>query len=108
MRNLVLFAALTGGALACREAAAAGGPSLASEASDRAHLDLREERASLIAAGDALSDALTAQGVVAGLGAALSRTVDTHVAVLRRKLGHQPQEPGYIVTVAKVGYRRRE
>jgi len=37
-----------------------------------------------------------------------SRTVDTHVAVLRRKLGHQPQEPGYIVTVAKVGYRLRE
>ena len=37
-----------------------------------------------------------------------SRTVDTHVAVLRRKLGHQPDEPGYIVTVAKVGYRLRE
>src|SRR5690349_17725371 len=37
-----------------------------------------------------------------------SRTVDTHVAVLRRKLGHQPQESGYIVTVAKVGYRLRE
>jgi two-component system LytT family response regulator len=34
-----------------------------------------------------------------------SRTVDTHVAVLRRKLGHQPGEAGYIVTVAKVGYR---
>jgi DNA-binding response OmpR family regulator len=37
-----------------------------------------------------------------------SRTVDTHVAVLRRKLGHQPQESGYIVTVAKVGHRLRE
>jgi DNA-binding response OmpR family regulator len=34
-----------------------------------------------------------------------SRTVDTHVAVLRRKLGHRPDEPGYIVTVAKAGYR---
>jgi DNA-binding response OmpR family regulator len=34
-----------------------------------------------------------------------SRTVDTHVAVLRRKLGHRPDEPGYIVTIAKAGYR---
>jgi DNA-binding response OmpR family regulator len=34
-----------------------------------------------------------------------SRTVDTHVAVLRRKLGHESAEPGYIVTVAKAGYR---
>jgi DNA-binding response OmpR family regulator len=37
-----------------------------------------------------------------------SRTVDTHVAVLRRKLGHRPEEPGYIVTVAKAGYRLSE
>jgi DNA-binding response OmpR family regulator len=36
-----------------------------------------------------------------------SRTVDTHVAVLRRKLGHAPDEAGYIVTVAKTGYRLR-
>ena len=34
-----------------------------------------------------------------------SRTVDTHIAVLRRKLGHRVGEPGYIVTVAKAGYR---
>jgi DNA-binding response OmpR family regulator len=34
-----------------------------------------------------------------------SRTVDTHVAVLRRKLGHGADDPGYIVTVAKAGYR---
>jgi DNA-binding response OmpR family regulator len=31
--------------------------------------------------------------------------VDTHVAVLRRKLGHATAEAGYIVTVAKAGYR---
>jgi DNA-binding response OmpR family regulator len=37
-----------------------------------------------------------------------SRTVDTHVAVLRRKLGHGAAEPGYILTVAKAGYRLRE
>jgi DNA-binding response OmpR family regulator len=36
-----------------------------------------------------------------------SRTVDTHVAVLRRKLGHAPDEAGYVVTVAKTGYRLR-
>jgi two-component system LytT family response regulator len=36
-----------------------------------------------------------------------SRTVDTHVAVLRRKLGHGPDEAGYIATVAKAGYRVR-
>lgn len=36
-----------------------------------------------------------------------SRTVDTHIAALRRKLGHTPEEPGYIVTVAKAGYRLR-
>jgi two-component system response regulator MtrA len=36
-----------------------------------------------------------------------SRTVDTHVAMLRRKLGHAPDEPGYLVTVAKAGYRLR-
>ncbi len=36
-----------------------------------------------------------------------SRTVDTHVAGLRRKLGHGPEELGYIVTVAKTGYRLR-
>jgi DNA-binding response OmpR family regulator len=36
-----------------------------------------------------------------------SRTVDTHVAVLRRKLGHAAGEPGFIVTVAKTGYRLR-
>lgn len=36
-----------------------------------------------------------------------SRTVDTHVAMLRRKLGHRPDEAGYVVTVAKAGYRLR-
>jgi two-component system LytT family response regulator len=36
-----------------------------------------------------------------------SRTVDTHVAVLRRKLGHGADDPGYIMTVAKAGYRLR-
>ncbi|HYC31771.1 MAG TPA: winged helix-turn-helix domain-containing protein [Gemmatimonadales bacterium] len=37
-----------------------------------------------------------------------SRTVDTHIAVLRRKLGHGAGEPGFIMTVAKTGYRLLE
>lgn len=35
----------------------------------------------------------------------LSRTVDTHIAELRRKLEDDPAEPRYILTVRKVGYR---
>jgi DNA-binding response OmpR family regulator len=38
----------------------------------------------------------------------VSRTVDTHMAELRRKLGHAPSEPEYIQTVARTGYRIRE
>lgn len=35
----------------------------------------------------------------------LTRTVDTHVAELRRKLEDDPADPRYIVTVRTVGYR---
>lgn len=35
----------------------------------------------------------------------LSRTVDSHIAELRRKLEDDPAEPRHIVTVWKVGYR---
>ena len=37
--------------------------------------------------------------------AVLSRTVDTHVAELRRKLEADPAAPRYILTVRKAGYR---
>jgi ketosteroid isomerase-like protein len=47
-------------------------PTLASEASLRAHIDLREERAALASAADALSEAIAANGVAAGLTAALA------------------------------------
>ena len=41
-----------------------------------------------------------------GHGAAIaSRTVDTHVAELRRKLEAEPSRPRHILTVHKVGYR---
>jgi DNA-binding response OmpR family regulator len=35
----------------------------------------------------------------------MSRTVDTHVAELRRKLERNPAEPRHILTVRKAGYR---
>lgn len=38
----------------------------------------------------------------------LSRTVDSHVAELRRKLEADPGRPRHIVTVRKVGYRLEE
>jgi DNA-binding response OmpR family regulator len=34
-----------------------------------------------------------------------SRTVETHLAALRERLGDDPQEPKYIVTVRRAGYR---
>ena len=61
MRKLVLLALIAGATGACQDAVspdAPGGPALSSEASDRAHLDLREERASLISAGNAVSAAI--------------------------------------------------
>ena len=39
--------------------------------------------------------------------AVVSRTVDTHIAELRRKLEESPSEPKHILTVRKLGYRLR-
>jgi ketosteroid isomerase-like protein len=50
----------------------AASPTLSSEASQRAHLDLREGRADLAAAANALSDAIANSSVAAGLSAALA------------------------------------
>jgi hypothetical protein len=73
MRNLVLLSLLAGASVACQDAASPqDGVAALSEASQQAHLDLREERASLTAAGNALSGAIQTQGVVAGLGDALA------------------------------------
>jgi DNA-binding response OmpR family regulator len=35
----------------------------------------------------------------------LTRTVDTHIAELRRKLEGDPSAPRHILTVRKAGYR---
>jgi len=37
----------------------------------------------------------------------VSRTVDTHIVELRRKLEHDPAKPRHILTVRKAGYRLR-
>jgi two-component system alkaline phosphatase synthesis response regulator PhoP len=37
--------------------------------------------------------------------AVITRTIDTHVAELRRKLEAEPASPRHILTVRKVGYR---
>lgn len=50
----------------------AASPTLSSEASLRAHIDLREERAALASAADALSEAIAANGVATALTAALA------------------------------------
>jgi DNA-binding response OmpR family regulator len=39
--------------------------------------------------------------------AAVTRTIDTHIAELRRKVEEDPSSPKLILTVRKVGYRLR-
>jgi ketosteroid isomerase-like protein len=70
MRTLALLALLA--VAACQDAASPNGPALSSEASDRAHLDLREERASLVTAGNAVSAAIDQDGIVLAFGGALA------------------------------------
>ena len=38
-------------------------------------------------------------------GSVTTRTIDAHIAELRRKLEIEPAEPRHILTVHKVGYR---
>jgi ketosteroid isomerase-like protein len=71
MRRFVLLTCAALAAAACHDAATPTDPSL-SEASIRAQLDLRVERAGLIEAGNALSAAIATQSVPAALGAALA------------------------------------
>lgn len=41
-------------------------------------------------------------------GAIMSRTIDTHIMELRRKLEDDPSEPRHIITVRKSGYRLKQ
>ena len=62
----------------------------------------------LLALIDAEGAVLTRQELLASVwghaGVAVTRTVDTHIAELRRKLERDPSAPEYIITVRKVGY----
>lgn len=77
MRHLILIGLLAGPVMACQDSAAPReSASLAlAEASEAAQLDLRVERASLAAAGNALSSALGTQGVAAALDDAFADDV---------------------------------
>jgi DNA-binding response OmpR family regulator len=62
----------------------------------------------LLAAGGAVVSRLELMRQVWGYSAAVvTRTVDTHVAELRRKLERDPSAPRHILTVRKAGYRLR-
>jgi two-component system alkaline phosphatase synthesis response regulator PhoP len=45
------------------------------------------------------------RGVWGNSGSSLTRTVDVHIAKLRKKIGDPPQQPRYIVTVHRSGYK---
>jgi ketosteroid isomerase-like protein len=76
MRHLVILASLVLATAACREATSPGdAPALSDPAlSETAHKrpDLNQERASLIAGGNAVSAAVAQDGVLEGLGGALT------------------------------------
>lgn len=55
--------------------------------------------------GQAVSRATLLKEVWGHRAAVMTRTVDTHVAELRRKLEDDPSRPRHITTVWKVGYR---
>ena len=60
----------------------------------------------LLRAGGAVVSRLQLMREVWGYSAAVvSRTVDTHIAELRRKLEENPTSPRHIITVRKTGYR---
>jgi DNA-binding response OmpR family regulator len=60
----------------------------------------------LIRRGGAVAGRVELLSEVWGYGAfVMSRTVDSHIAELRRKLEADPANPRHIVTVWKVGYR---
>ncbi len=65
-------------------------------------LALCENRGQVISRNDLLTR------VWGHAGNITTRTVDTHIAQLRRKLEKDPAKPQHIITVRKVGYRLRD
>ncbi len=57
--------------------------------------------------GAAVSRVTLMRDVWGHRAAVVSRTVDTHIAELRRKLESEPSDPEFILTVHKIGYRFR-
>lgn len=57
--------------------------------------------------GAAVSRVALMRDVWGHRAAVVSRTVDTHIAELRRKLEAEPSDPEFILTVHKIGYRFR-
>jgi hypothetical protein len=129
MRPFIMFAILAAASLACQDTLGPTDDSLPSDASSRiaanqaadvASLDLRKERASLIAAGNGLSRAIQQQGVVQGLGSAFG----DHVIFLsprkpivwgsdaaRNFLSHNSQAPTamrWSVLIAQVSANARQ
>jgi ketosteroid isomerase-like protein len=75
MRQLLLPVLLAGVAAACQDAAAPRddhAAALAAQPTADARLNLRQQRASLIDAGNAVSQAIASRGVASGLGGALA------------------------------------
>lgn len=76
-----------------------GGPvSLTPKETDLLFLLLRRE-------GRAVSRDILLDEVWNGEVSSKSRTVDTHISELRRKLEPEPSNPRHLITVRKVGYR---
>ena len=94
MRHLVLLALLAAGAAACQDAAAPRDdgqiPLAPSAPTQSSRPDLREERASLIAAGNQVSTAMARKGVVSGLDGEARRKR----AVPRAPHRHAPWQAG--------------
>jgi len=62
----------------------------------------------LRARGAVVSRLQLLRGVWGYSSAVVSRTVDTHIAELRRKLEDNPASPRHIITVRKTGYRIKQ
>jgi DNA-binding response OmpR family regulator len=76
-------------------------------------LELRPKEFDLLAAlvrqrGRVVSRANLLREVWGYAAGTQSRTVETHLAALRQRLGDDPRAPSYIVTVRGAGYRLRD